>query len=96
MSGKRDLHGVGQQGERSEKMDEDGGRRMKRDEKRKYRLIPETAEEQMSMIGYDQGFNDGYVQALYDNMPEDMKKDLDEVEKGLFAMFNLFGKKEDK
>lgn len=67
---------------------------MKRDEKQKYRQIPETAEEQMSMIGYDNGFIDGYLQALYDNLPEDMKKDLDEVEKGVFAMFNLFGKKE--
>lgn len=69
---------------------------MKRDEKQKYRQIPETAEEQMSMNGYDQGFQDGYMQALYDNLPEGTKKDLDEVEKGLFAMFNLFGKKEDK
>lgn len=69
---------------------------MKRDEKQKYRWIPETAEEHISMSGYDQGFNDGYLQALYDNLPEGMKKDLDEVENGLFAMFNLFGKKEDK
>lgn len=69
---------------------------MKRDEKRKYRQIPETAEEQMSMIGYDEGFIDGYLQALYDNLPEDMKKDLDKIEEGVFSMIRLFGKKEDE
>lgn len=68
---------------------------MKRDEKQKYRQIPETAEEQMSMIGYNQGFNDGYAQALYDNMPEDTKKAFDKIEDGIFSMFELFGKKED-
>ena len=68
---------------------------MKRDEEQKYRQIPETVEEYMSMSGYDQGFQDGYLQALYDNMPEEQKKHFDEVENGLFAMFNLFGKKED-
>lgn len=62
---------------------------MKRDEKQKYRLIPETAEEHMPMIGYDLGFHDGYLQAQYDNMSEDMKKGLDKLE------FILFGKKED-
>ena len=69
---------------------------MKRDEMQKYRQIPETAEEQMSMIGYDEGFIDGYLQALYDNLPEDMKKDLDKIEDGIFSMIRLFGRKEDK
>lgn len=66
---------------------------MKHDEKLKYRWIPETAEEHMSMIGYDQGFHDGYLQAQYDNMSEDMKKALDKLEEGI--MFRLLGKKED-
>jgi hypothetical protein len=69
---------------------------MKRDEKQKYRQIPETAEEQMSMIGYDEGFIDGYLQALYDNLPEDTKKDLDKIEEGLLSTLKLFGKKEDE
>lgn len=69
---------------------------MKRDEKHKYRQIPETAEEQMSMIGYDEGFIDGYLQALYDNLPEDTKKDLDKIEEGLFSTLKLFWKKEDE
>lgn len=69
---------------------------MKHDEKQKYRQIPETAEEQMSMIGYDQGFQDGYLQAQYDSMPEDMKKDFDKIEEGVFSMIRLFGKKQDK
>ena len=68
---------------------------MKRDEKQKYRWISETVEEHMSMRGYDQGFNDGYLQACYDHMPEEQKKYFDDIEKGMFAMFNLFGKKED-
>lgn len=67
---------------------------MKCDKKQKYRKIPETVEEQMSMIGYDEGFIDGYLQALYDNLPEDMKKDLDKIEEGIFSTFKLFGKKE--
>lgn len=69
---------------------------MRRDEKQKYRQIPETAEEYMSMSGYDQGFNDGYLQAQYDHMPEEQKKRFDDIEKGLFAMFNFLGKKEDE
>lgn len=69
---------------------------MKRDEKQKYRQIPETAEEQMSMTGYDQGFNDGYAQALYDNMPEDTKKEFDKIEEGILSIFKVFGKKEDE
>lgn len=67
---------------------------MKRDEKQKYRQIPETAEEQMSMSGYDQGFNDGYAQALYDNMPEDTKKEFDKIEEGILSIFKVFGKKD--
>ena len=76
-------------------MDEDGGGGMKRDEKQKYRQIPETVEEYMSMSGYDQGFQDGYLQALYDNMPEGMKKDLDKIEDGILSIFKVFGKKDD-
>ena len=67
---------------------------MRRDEKQKYRWIPETAEEQMSMIGYDQGFNDGYLQAQYDHMPKEQKKEFKKIEDGLWSMFNLFGKKD--
>lgn len=67
---------------------------MKHDEKQKYRCIPETAEEQMSMSGYDQGFNDGYLQALYDNLPEDTKKEFDKIEEGILSIFKVFGKKD--
>ncbi len=67
---------------------------MKHDEKQKYRCIPETAEEQISMLGYDQGFNDGYAQALYDNMPEDTKKEFDKIEEGSLSRDKVFGKKE--
>ena len=67
---------------------------MKYDDKQKYRQIPETAEEQMSMIGYNQGFNDGYAQALYDNMQEDTKKEFDKIEEGILSIFKVFGKKD--
>ena len=60
---------------------------MKRDKKQKYRWIPETVEEHMSMIGYDQGFSHGYLQATYDNMSEDSKKAFDKIAEEMFRLF---------
>jgi len=47
------------------------------------------------MIGYDQGFNDGYLQARYDSMPENLKEAFDKIEDGIYSMLGVFGKQED-
>lgn len=67
---------------------------MKRDEKQRYRLVPETAHEQVIMTGYEQGFNDGYLQAQYDNMTEEQKNQFEKIEGGLISLFDMFGKKD--
>lgn len=47
---------------------------MKRDENRIYRKIPESAKEYNEMRGYDEGFMDGYSQAMYDMQSEEMQE----------------------
>lgn len=47
---------------------------MKRDENCIYRKIPESAKEYLEMRGYEEGFMDGYAQAMFDMQSEEMQE----------------------